>query len=85
LKYKNDLLSVLQTISQFNIDNSLDLFIGRINSKEQIERVSCLWVCNFLIGRNFNKISEPYKKQLVLQILNLQFEADCEVVYFHKV
>lgn len=31
LKYKNDLYSVLQTVSQFNIDNSLDLFIGRIN------------------------------------------------------
>ena len=31
LKYKNDLLSLLQTLSRFNIDNCLDLFINRIN------------------------------------------------------
>ncbi|CAD8106683.1 unnamed protein product [Paramecium sonneborni] len=81
LKYKNDLLTLLQTVSKFNIDNCLDLFIGRINSKDSIERVSCLWICNFILSRNFKQISEPYKRQLVLQLLNLQFEQDCEVRY----
>lgn len=34
LKCKNDLLQLLQTLSKFNIDNCLDLFIARINVRD---------------------------------------------------
>ncbi|EAR94207.2 hypothetical protein TTHERM_00522740 (macronuclear) [Tetrahymena thermophila SB210] len=80
-KKKNSLLEIIQNLAQFNIDSILDLYISRHQSKEIIEKIASLWITNFLINRNYEKISIPMKKLLINSLSSISFDSNFEVRY----